>query len=285
MEQPINVTGLVFEGGGILGISHIGALSEALKYIDMAKIKYFAGTSVGSIIASLCACRISVNDLKCAINSIKFGKLLDDNFGIIRDLYKLFTKFGYYKGDNLEDKFGDILEKYVGNRDITLKQVRDLYGSYIIIPVTEMFKNHCKIKYFTPDDNPDEKLRTIVRYSSSYPFVFISKNNYTDGGILDNYPIKKLTQYIELKNILGFKFRENFILISRPKNLIDFATAIISGLRENNCRLDDEGKRTIVIDTGNYKSMDFRIRENDRKKLYNYGVESAKYFFQNQPFN
>src|SRR5690554_6052896 len=99
-ETKYEVTGLVFEGGGVLGIGHIGALSEASKHFDLSKVKYFAGTSVGSVVAALCACRIPIDKLNDALNSIKFGKLLDDKFGVIRDLYSLFTKYGYYQGDD-----------------------------------------------------------------------------------------------------------------------------------------------------------------------------------------
>lgn len=280
-ELKYNISAIVFEGGGVLGIGHIGALSEGSNHFDLSKVKYFAGTSVGSIVAALCACRIPIDKLNEAMNEIKFGKLLDDNFGIIRDMYSLFTNYGYYKGDELENTLGNILEKYIGNKDITLKEVHEIYGSYLIIPVTEMFKHYCKVKYFTPDSDPDEKLRTVVRYSSSYPFVFISKNNYSDGGILDNYPIKKLTEYVELENILGFKFKNDKDLTSRPGNIVDFAVAIISGMRKKaNHLVEDELKHTILINTENYNSMDFDLTENDKIIIYNYGAKAAADFFQ-----
>lgn len=279
-ETKYEVTGLVFEGGGVLGIGHIGALSEASKHFDLSKVKYFAGTSVGSVVAALCACRIPIDKLNDALNSIKFGKLLDDKFGVIRDLYSLFTKYGYYQGDDLEEAFANILEKYIGDKDITLIEVYQKYDSYLIIPVTEMFKNYCTIKYFTPDSNPDEKIRTVVRYSSSYPFVFTSINNYSDGGILDNYPIKKLAEYVNIENILGFKFKDDDDQNSRPDNIIDFAVAIVSGMRRKSSKLvKEEEDHTILINTANYKSMDFNITDNDKNIIYNYGVNAAKDFF------
>lgn len=286
VSQKYDINALVFEGGGVLGIGHVGALSEASKHFDISKVKYFAGTSVGSIVAALCACRIQISELNDAINSIKFGKLLDDNFGYIRDMYNLFTNYGYCKGDELENILGKMLEKYTGNKDITLKEVHERYGSYLIIPVTEIFKHYCRVKYFTPDSDPNEKLRTVVRYSSSYPFVFICKNHYFDGGILDNYPIKKLIEYVKIENILGFKFKHDNDLSRRSENIVDIAVSIISGLRDQVNHLDEnELNHTIVIDTEKYKAMDFGITKDDKKIIHEHGVKAALDFFQSDhPF-
>ena len=280
------ILGMVFEGGGVLGAAHIGSLSVLQSpciNIDIAKVKYFSGSSVGSIIAALCACRLSIVDLKNALDEIKFAKLLDNDFGVIRDIQRLWKNFGYHKGDQLETSFASVLVKYIGNSDITLKEVYEKYGSFLIIPVTEIFKSYCKTKYFTPESDPDEKLSTVVRYSCSYPFMFIAKNNYSDGGILDNYPIKKLSEYVPLKTILGFKFKSNKDLTERPSNVIEFAASIISGLRKKGANLtQEELDRTIIINTDKYKSMDFKITEKDKNVIYQYGIMATYEFFINK---
>lgn len=280
------ILGMVFEGGGVLGGGHIGALSALPSpciNIDITKVKYFCGSSVGSIIAGLCGCRLSSEDLKEALDEIKFTNLLDDDYGVIRDMYRLWTKYGYHKGDALEKILGKILLKYTGNRDITLKEVYEQYGSYLIITATEMFKCHCKTKYFTPESDPDEKLRTVMRYSSSYPFIFVAKNNYSDGGILDNYPIKKLSEYVPLENILGFKFRSNKDRTERPSNVVEFSSAIVAGLRKKASNLTaEELDRTIIINTAKYRSMDFNITEKDKNLIYQYGIMGAYEFFINK---
>lgn len=278
-----HIKGLVFEGGGVLGTAHIGALTIASKHINLEKVTYFAGASAGSIVAGLCACRLPVNDMVDAVNSINFKDLMDDDLGIVRDVERLWKKFGYHKGDALENMFGDILSKYIGNKHITLKEVHEKYNSYLIIPVTEMFKHTCKTVYFTPDSYPDVELKTVVRYSSSYPFMFTAKSYYSDGGILDNYPIKKLSEYIQLDQIIGFNFKSDKSekqTIERPANVIEFGTSILSGLRKKaNNLTDKELSRTILIRTGTYKSMNLTITDEDKKALFNYGVSSASEFF------
>lgn len=277
-----NIKALVFEGGGVLGIAHVGALLEAQKYIDMSKITHFSGSSVGSIVAALCACRISVNKINDAMNKIDFKKLLDDDIGIVRDANRLWKHSGYYKGNALEKTFGDILQKYIGNSEITLGEVYSKYNSYLIIPVTEIYKSSCETKYFTPDNAPNEKVKSIVRYSSSYPFMFASKNNYSDGGILDNYPIKKMAEYFPLNNILGFKFSHDKDLTERPDNVIDFASALIGGLREKANKLNEEELlRSIIIQTCKYRAIDFYINDSDKKIIFNYGVKGATEYFKN----
>jgi len=41
----------VLEGGGIYGIAYIGTLKELQSKLDFNTIKYFCGTSVGSLIS------------------------------------------------------------------------------------------------------------------------------------------------------------------------------------------------------------------------------------------
>jgi len=275
-----NIKALVFEGGGVLGTAHIGALHEATKHFDISQITHFSGSSVGSIMAALCACRIPIDKINEAVNAIDFKKLLDDDIGVVRDMNRLWKHFGYYKGNELEKTVGNILEKYIDDRDITLGEAYKKYNSYLIIPVTEVYKSFCKTKYFTPDSDPDEKIKSIVRYSSSYPFVFASKNNYSDGGVLDNYPIKKMTEYISLNNILGFKFKHDKDLTERPNNVIDFSSALINGLRKKaNSLSDEELKQSITIRTFKYSVIDFNITDEDKKIIFDYGTNGAIDFF------
>ena len=277
-----NIKALVFEGGGVLGIAHVGALLEAIKYIDISKITHFSGSSVGSIMAALCACKIPVGKINDAMNKIDFKKLLDDDIGVIRDANRLWKHSGYYKGNAIEKTFGDILEKYIGNSEITLGEIYRKYNSYLIIPVTEIYKSSCETKYFTPENNPDEKVKSIVRYSSSYPFMFASKNNYSDGGILDNYPIKKMAEYVPLTNILGFKFENDIDLTNRPENVFDFASALIGGLREKANKLNEEElRRSIIIKTYKYRAIDFHINDSDKKIIFNYGIKGSIEYFKN----
>lgn len=280
--EPIKTTinALVFEGGGILGTAHIGALSVAVNHFDMSKVKVFAGASAGSMVATLCACRIPIDMIHDAIKTISYPDMLDDDYGFLCDAKRLLTKFGYHKGDMLETIFSNILEKCIGNSEITIGEIYQKYDSYLIIPVTEMFKSCCKTKYFTPDSDPDVKVATIVRYSSSYPFIFACKNNYSDGGILDNYPIKKVNERIPLESILGFKFNTTKNTkdtdANRPSNIIDFSSAIISGLIDKGSHFTDaELKRTIIISTKNYVSMNLNISNEDKDNLYALGIDAA----------
>lgn len=272
--------GLAFCGGGVLGGAHVGALKEAVKMFDISKVTHVAGSSAGSMIAGLCACRIPIDDIEQIVTSIDFKSLLDDDMGVIRDAMRLYKKFGYYKGNELEKMYGDILKKYTGDENITLKNIYEMYGVFLIIPVTEMFKTVCKTIYFTPDNHPDEQLKTVVRYSSSYPFVFASKNYYSDGGILDNYPIRKLSEYVSINEILGFRFKNPKHVTERPDNVIDFSIALITGISNKADDItEDELNQTIAIGIRDYSSMDFDLTDEDKQILIQLGMEATVKFF------
>ena len=63
MMDKINT--LVLEGGGIYGIAYIGALKELQSKLDFNKIKYFCGTSVGSLISFALGLALKAEQIEC----------------------------------------------------------------------------------------------------------------------------------------------------------------------------------------------------------------------------
>lgn len=277
------IRGLVFAGGGVLGCAHVGALQaliEGSAKLNMNNVSYFAGSSAGSIVAGLCACRIPINDIRKIIFDMNFEKLFDSSFDILRKLYRLWRYFGSNSSKNIKRMIETILLEHNVDIHITLQQVLDLYGSYLIIPVTIMQKKRCEVIYFTPETHADEKLANVIRYSCTYPLRFSSKNYYVDGGVLDNYPIQKLNEYIPLHEIIGFKFKHTDAeKIEYVESLYEFGESIISGLRHRLSRLNkDEQARTIMIYVRHYRSMDLDLTNEDKAIIYDFGLQSAHEF-------
>jgi predicted acylesterase/phospholipase RssA len=50
-----NFTSIVFEGGGVLGVSHAGVIKYLEEVGLYKKINKFGGTSMGAIVATFCA--------------------------------------------------------------------------------------------------------------------------------------------------------------------------------------------------------------------------------------
>jgi NTE family protein len=283
MLTELKYKGLAFEGGGILGIGHVGAIKRLEELELMDDFTHFAGTSAGAIVAGLCACKADSEFLLKAID-IDYESLLDDDFGIIRDLNRLWSKFGYYKGNRLEHLYGQFLETLTGDANITFSEIKDKYGSFLVIPTTEIFKTTCLSVYMNPDSHPDMMLKTAVRMSASYPFIYAPKKYMSDGGILDNYPIKSLYKYIDSEQVLGIKFigNHNNEYNDRPENMIECAKSITKALRSQAMKMHvdkADWNRTIKIEHKNLKSMDFGLTGFEKEYLFSSGINAVNTYF------
>lgn len=213
--------GLALSGGGAKGLAHIGVI-KALKDLGI-NIDYIAGTSSGSIIASLYAAGFLPNEILDIAEKNKKVLLDYDRAVPIKLLGSAITQKvsikGFIKGNRLER----LIERY-----LCLKNIKDIsdISMPLAIPVVDLetaeivyYANCCikeqkenfneKVPYNQVaynskvyDDKPSYiiggKLSEIVRASCSFPGVFIPKKIkdklYIDGGVRVNTPVDILKQ-------------------------------------------------------------------------------------------
>ncbi|MBQ9659458.1 MAG: patatin-like phospholipase family protein [Clostridia bacterium] len=199
--------GLVLSGGGVKGAAHIGVL-KALQEENI-KFNYLAGTSSGSIVASLYACGYNSDEIYdlfkkyCKeINYIDFKNLLKIFWNLI--LKRKLLVEGLNSGKKLEK----IIKKACEEKNIeNINQI----DFNLIVPAVDLYNG--SIYYFCSKKNKfnnrqildDEKyiydveLAKAVKSSCSYPGIFSPtkfKNTLLiDGGVRDNTPWKKLKEY------------------------------------------------------------------------------------------
>ena len=219
---------------------------------------------------------------------------------------------GKRKLDALEEWFGDILEKYVGDRNITLKQLFDTKGAFLLITVTDI--NMGTTVYMTHESHPDMKIKTAVRRSASIPIIFKADKEklptmvvdektgevvekqidhyFVDGGLLDNYPIKEMYKYIPIENVIGIKLMSSLEInklhnpyisdVPRPpQNIFSYVMLLVSMLRSNSLKMhidDEDWDRTIKVDVENVSSTNFDISDKDRQFLLQQGTLAANTF-------
>ena len=201
---------LVFEGGGVKGIAYVGALQVLEEKGILPDIMRVGGTSAGAINAVLVGLNYSPAETLQILNKLNFEKFMDDDFGVIRDVDRLLSEFGWYKGDFFRKWIGDLIAKKTGNANVTFDQVqqqkaakgfRDMYfmGTNISTHFAEVFSH---------EHTPRTCLADAVRISMSIPLFFSSRRSprgdvYVDGGVLDNYPVKLFDRerYLDDANI------------------------------------------------------------------------------------
>lgn len=182
---------LILSGGGVLGLSYIGTL-EVLHTRDTLKdFKNFGGTSIGSVFAAMLACDADYYFIKDNLATMDFHTFKDNSINCIQNLYRVITKYGYYKGDLATAWIKDILKKLTGSAEITFAEVWKKYGHELVIVGTSLKKK--RAVYFNRFDYPDMPIATAVRISISIPMYFkaVEWDNdiWVDGGICDNFPI------------------------------------------------------------------------------------------------
>lgn len=186
---------LVFEGGGSKGHAYSGAVKALEELGLVSQIKRFAGASAGAMTASLLAVGYDSKDLQGFLSQDLSLMLLDAKFGILSLLPNLLTGYGWNPAARLYNWFGELLEKKMGNKDVTFYEHYKKTGLELCIIVTNV--NHMTEEYCHVKTTPDMPIRLAVRMSMAIPGLFQAThytyngetNTYVDGGVICNYPI------------------------------------------------------------------------------------------------
>ena len=224
-------------------MAHIGVI-EALKDNGI-NIDYIAGTSSGSLVASLYAAGYTPNEILKIINT-NSKKILDYDKTIGFKLFKTIFNHkisirGFIKGQ----KFESLLRYYLKKKNIT--DLSDV-NLPLAIPVVNLkngqivyytnstidnLKNICGTlsyygKYYddVPLCNNNGDLAEIVRASCSFPGVFVPKiighNEYIDGGVRVNTPVKILKE-MGADKVIAVSFNCNNMPNNKITSIIDIS--------------------------------------------------------------
>ena len=304
---------LVFSGGGIKGISFAGAIKILHKLCIIYsenkefKLKGVAGTSAGSIIASLLAIGYEPDELIEIISNLDFGKIADDRLGYIRDSINFVKDWGICPGNYILDFLGELINKKTGNPDYTIQNLYDDKNVKLVIVTTDA--NYSKSIYLYPN-NPIEAyskipIRVAVRMSIGIPFVFeprlYNESYFVDGGVLDNYPIHvfdgeypgdpkaRLNLCQPNPKVLGIKLmtcntQNDYDMVPKKvfTGLIDYAMSFINTfLIENDRRIMTPSFwiRSIIIITPNFPISKFDINDEEKRQLLSVGEKYTSEFF------
>jgi predicted acylesterase/phospholipase RssA len=284
-------TNYAFEGGGVLGIAHVGALVRLYELGGLNSVDHTVGTSVGSIIATGLACGATPYYIKHKVMNMDLKKFKDGGNWISR-IFRFIFRFGLHKGKEIERYMGQVLEELTGNSDITSEEAYSKYKTHLTITYLSM--KYRQTRYADHITEPNNKLKTNVLWSSSIPLFYQAARRckkrkiidlLVDGGVTDNYPIHVLRdQKCNPQSILGFKLYNSDEEIypnnsekkeyKLPRNIIRYGETQVNILRDQALRYhvhSEDWKLTCKINVGKFKTTDFDITEEDKLWLYNSG--------------
>ncbi len=188
--------GLSLSGGGIKGVSHIGAI----KALEEANIKfhYISGTSSGSIVATLYACGFTPDEIYSIFK--KYAKELKyiDSKNILQLIRNIFTGKGFnIDGLNSGSKIYKLVNEICKRKNISnINQIK----MPLVIPAVNIYNEEVYVFSNNVRTNKSDDVKyinsinigTAVQASCSFPGVF-SPCKYgnmllVDGGIAENLP-------------------------------------------------------------------------------------------------
>ncbi len=255
----------ILAGGGTRLPAHIGVL-QALKDLKI-DFTHLVGVSGGSIIASLYASGLSIDEIKHIAITTNYTQ------------FRGFSLLNLIRNGGLSS--GDVFEQWV-EKNLKGKRFIDLERNLHIV-ATDVKTGRPVI--FNKENTPDMKVSLAVRFSMSIPLVFSFKEfgNHimVDGSILsedavhrdwadDGTPVlcfrlRGEHEYDELKTD-GF-----FPIVNYVTLLIRTFMTTISREYIN----DAFWHNTIIINTGLCSAVDFGMSEEKKFQLFDIGYQTA----------
>ena len=197
---------LVFEGGGMRGVSYAGALSVLAEQGHLKNIKRVGGTLVGAITALMLALGYTPGEIEKEIAKTNPRKFNDGTVLFLGGPTRLRKHFGWYKGKQVSRWIGGLIEKKLGDEEITFAQLHQMGRPGLYVTGTSL--NNQRVIVFSHETYPNMNVREAVRASMSIPFFFkpviIDSSGHllkkpmkdhhhdivVDGGFIANYPIE-----------------------------------------------------------------------------------------------
>jgi NTE family protein len=188
--------GLVLEGGGALGLAHIGVLQWMEEH--QIPVDYIPGTSMGGLVGGIYATGMNPGEVSELVGNIDWDGVIrgETDFRDLsfrrkedRQQYPATFEFGLRHGVNFPGGFnsghkvGLILDR-VSLPYSTLKSFNDLPTPFRCVS-TELTERE---KYVFKDGPLSDALRATMSIPGFFTPVKLNHKIYVDGGLLDNLP-------------------------------------------------------------------------------------------------
>ena len=173
---------LILSGGGVKGITMLGALL-CLEHNDkLNNLTNIGGTSIGALIGSL-LCIMKPSEIQYKIQDMFVFKESDIN------IKNIFTNFGLIEENHLVSFVGNLFTLKLGKTP-TMKELFDFSKIELDIYATNISKQ--QLEKFNYKTEPDLLISDAVKMTINLPILFTKieykKSLYVDGGIIENFP-------------------------------------------------------------------------------------------------
>lgn len=268
---------IALSGGGIKGISYIGAFKALEKLKITQNIKGIIGSSVGSLLALFFVLGYTSDQMLEIITNIDLSKYTDDG------LNSLLTNFGLDNGIKLINIIYAIAKQKYDLKNISFKLLYEKYPIELVITGSNITKSNTT--YFSYKTTPDVLVLDAIRISISIPYKFtpIKYNNcfYVDGQVFSPYPIK----YFKDKKVIGFIL--NTLSNLEPiENIVQYTLAMLISIEHKEILhiFKKFKNQTIQIKT-DHNPLDLSVSIETKHEMFQLGYDTTLDFLTDHYYN
>lgn len=279
---------IALSGGGIKGLSHIGALEVLQERGLLKQVREYIGISAGAFCAFCICIGCSLPELRTVITML--------NFGLMRHLepetiFRFPESFGFDDGANLDKLLRVILKSRRLSEDLTFEELASLSkkAGYPALRIFATDLNTCLIQEFSAAVTPRVLLRTALRATMAIPFYFtpvadLSGHLFVDGGVISNLPFSMLTE-TEKETTLCIAFSNDHKQKPEPiKDLATFSLQLFFSIHYHALKDLEErwGSNIVFLPCGSFSSVNFEASVDQKIQLLDSGRAGMEAFLTRQ---
>jgi len=259
-----DLTTLVFSGGGVRGLSYAGAL---MAFRDTYNIdahdhfKVFAGSSVGALFALVCVLGINIEAALALIDSIGLPIIFQN------DPACLLSHYALNSGAALEDLLLQIFTLAKVGPGITFNELFEATQKTLVVTVVDLKTSNTLYLDHTNEGQHMSVLKVLMG-SMALPPLFPpvnidNKYLFTDGGLLDNFPISKF----DPKVTLGIRSTWYIDPSDPMSDISSYYTRVLSimqlTMHSIQQQITEKYKNIVLIDLGHIMAYNTNVNQKD----------------------
>ena len=188
---------LVVGGGGIRGVSALGAAARLSDAGLLADVDTFVGTSAGALVCAVLAVKRDLREVMAVLEREKYAPDYD--------LAGMGSKYGLDSGRHL----ASWIHRILGAR-YTFAEVRARFGTTLVVCATDLTRR--RAAYLGPDTHPEMDVGLALRATCAVPLYFAAVRTaggglYVDGALMDNFPMAWARAHTSRGRALGVCIR------------------------------------------------------------------------------